>query len=674
MSQNVYGFGWNDTQAICYNEMEEISVPTRIDELSDQGILDIKASFEISIFQLLDGTFLEYGRNREEPGLLEIPTKKKITSWCSGRMHSIFQDEDGKLFVTGRNANGQLGLGDQEKVEGVVELKYFQEQSIQIAYYGAHEKNSFFVTSKGKMYACGQSSLIKLLLQDTPAYLTTPTLLETDMDHFITRVWTGCEAKHGFYETQDQKLVVYGTNISGQLGINSTDQITSAKEITTFRNKGKIKQITLSLSCSTVLLENGSVYSSGSFTTNGQGKSINSTKFQRIDKLKGKSIIQIAGGAMFSLALDSTGALYGWGSIKWGRFIKNVGQDQQPEPIEIKINSLSKINPKLIHLHSSCWHSFIWSTPDLSLINDFQNLYQKKYSTDFAISNLKCHQLLIKIRTGLDPKKVKDIIETNSFPLDEINSFLNWVYTGAIPFKIEPLSQICSLLEIKDFTKKSLQKDIELLYSDKESMDFSIIVSDENDVEDESENKKNENENEQENENEKEIEKEKENEKENEKEKKNENEKDNENENEIEVEKEKKKKKKKGKEKEKEKEKEKGKGKRRFWKFGRKKKENKNKKLSGEIYVHKLILLARSGLFREMFLSIQDSSNQVKDYTGKSIEAIELLIQFLYTNQIDLSKLKKNKKLHLELENAQDYYQLSPNSLFGDYIKQINFN
>ncbi|KAJ5079636.1 di- and tripeptidase dug2-related [Anaeramoeba ignava] len=49
------------------------------------------------------------------------------------------------------------------------------------------------------------------------------------------------------------------------------------------------------------------------------------------------------------------------------------------------------------------------------------------------------------------------------------------------------------------------------------------------------------------------------------------------------------------------------------------------------IKVHKFILLARTDLYRGMFLSVtEDKSNQVNDYSGNSFETVHALIEFLY--------------------------------------------
>ncbi|KAJ5068552.1 manganese-transporting atpase 13a1 [Anaeramoeba ignava] len=55
-----------------------------------------------------------------------------------------------------------------------------------------------------------------------------------------------------------------------------------------------------------------------------------------------------------------------------------------------------------------------------------------------------------------------------------------------------------------------------------------------------------------------------------------------------------------------------------------------------EIKVHKMILIIRSDLYRGMFLSVvEDLSNKVSDYTGRSIKEVKSIIKFLYFDEID---------------------------------------
>ncbi|KAJ6244941.1 regulator of chromosome condensation [Anaeramoeba flamelloides] len=90
-----------------------------------------------------------------------------------------------------------------------------------------------------------------------------------------------------------------------------------------------------------------------------------------------------------------------------------------------------------------------------------------------------------------------------------------------------------------------------------------------------------------------------------------------------------------------------------------------------EILVHKIILLTRSGLFREMFENITEESKSVKDYSGKSIESIEILIKYFYTEKIELTADHDPLLIIEELEDSIEYYQLNENSNILSQLNQI---
>ncbi|KAJ3423532.1 rcc1 and btb domain-containing protein [Anaeramoeba flamelloides] len=80
-----------------------------------------------------------------------------------------------------------------------------------------------------------------------------------------------------------------------------------------------------------------------------------------------------------------------------------------------------------------------------------------------------------------------------------------------------------------------------------------------------------------------------------------------------------------------------------------------------EIPVHKYILYARSGLFREMFNQIEENANSVTDYSSKTIESLEILIKYFYTSKIELTADHDPQLIVEELNDALEYYQLNEN-------------
>ncbi|KAJ5068733.1 ankyrin repeat ph and sec7 domain containing protein secg-related [Anaeramoeba ignava] len=88
----------------------------------------------------------------------------------------------------------------------------------------------------------------------------------------------------------------------------------------------------------------------------------------------------------------------------------------------------------------------------------------------------------------------------------------------------------------------------------------------------------------------------------------------------------------------------------------------------GVVLAHKIILIARSDLFRGLFLSVVDESNQVHDYSGISKDAFNVLIKFLYTEKLD-SNIPQN--ILQDLQEKIDYFQLNENSSLDEKIKEF---
>ena len=97
-------------------------------------------------------------------------------------------------------------------------------------------------------------------------------------------------------------------------------------------------------------------------------------------------------------------------------------------------------------------------------------------------------------------------------------------------------------------------------------------------------------------------------------------------------------------------------------------KENNNGVLSETIVrVHKVIMAARSGLYKGMFTNIQDVSNRVTDRSELSLPAVDALIEFIYTGQItNLTEEIANELLE---ERAALFFQL-PEGELEEYLER----
>ncbi|KAJ3444574.1 leucine rich repeat family protein [Anaeramoeba flamelloides] len=91
-----------------------------------------------------------------------------------------------------------------------------------------------------------------------------------------------------------------------------------------------------------------------------------------------------------------------------------------------------------------------------------------------------------------------------------------------------------------------------------------------------------------------------------------------------------------------------------------------------QIKIHKFVLQARSGLFRNLFNTISDMVSHVHDYTEKSVTSLRVLIRFFYLGKIEFRNNDEIPKLILkDLQDAHDYYMLSNDCKLQHLLKKI---
>ncbi|KAJ3450715.1 speckle-type poz protein [Anaeramoeba flamelloides] len=85
------------------------------------------------------------------------------------------------------------------------------------------------------------------------------------------------------------------------------------------------------------------------------------------------------------------------------------------------------------------------------------------------------------------------------------------------------------------------------------------------------------------------------------------------------------------------------------------------------IKVHRFILWARCGVYKTMFQNLNEKEkniNSIQDFSKKSIESLEILIKYLYTNRIQFTGDNDPELVCEELHDVQEYYQLNENTHF----------
>jgi alpha-tubulin suppressor-like RCC1 family protein len=144
------------------------------------------------------------------PYFADIP----IASVTAGSFHTIFLDTRGRVYATGYNFEGQIGLGYTSRIRTHVPIPYFANIPIASATCGC--SHTIFLDTKGKVYAVGNNETGQLGLGDVTRR-TTPTPIPFFANIPIVSVSAG--QTHTIFLDTSGKVYAVGNNKFGQLGI-----------------------------------------------------------------------------------------------------------------------------------------------------------------------------------------------------------------------------------------------------------------------------------------------------------------------------------------------------------------------------------------------------------------------------------------------------------------------
>ncbi|KAJ3448367.1 rab gtpase [Anaeramoeba flamelloides] len=117
----------------------------------------------------------------------------------------------------------------------------------------------------------------------------------------------------------------------------------------------------------------------------------------------------------------------------------------------------------------------------LTIQKDFINFYNKQEFCDFEIKTIKCHKLIVEIRTKQTIEDIEEILTNET--IENIKLFFKWVY--GIKLKISESNSICHIFEKINIQynnqkfKNDFLNDLCNLYKDNKTKDFTIKIKNE---------------------------------------------------------------------------------------------------------------------------------------------------------------------------------------------------
>jgi YD repeat-containing protein len=250
-----------------------------------------------------------------------------VVSVAGGSSHSLALTQDGKVYSWGDNSNGQLGDGTytQSTSPVVVNLNdQLSEESI-IAIQASGE-SSLALSSDGRVYAWGYNYYGQLG-DGTTTRKSTPVAVDTSgVLNGQTVVAIAAGVNHCLAISSEGKVFAWGSNSHGQLGDGTTTQrnLPVAVNMSGALLGKTVIAIAAGERYSLAITSEGKAYSWG---WNASGQLGDGTTTQRTlpvavnigGVLSGKTITAIAVGHQHCLALTTDGKAYSWGANSNGQ-------------------------------------------------------------------------------------------------------------------------------------------------------------------------------------------------------------------------------------------------------------------------------------------------------------------------------------------------------------------
>jgi alpha-tubulin suppressor-like RCC1 family protein len=291
----------------------------------------------------------------------KIRIKQIIDGYSGNSIHTFFIADDGKIYVVGYNYYEQLGNGNYSNQDSITENTYLNGKNINIVKIACGNYHTMFLTSDGKVYGSGYNGNGQLGLgyKDLTSHNAGRNPLQ-EIKYFnykniknITDVI--CGYHYTIFLTSDGKVYSCGYNNNGQLGIGNTNEQYTPRDITFF-NGIYMKQIdggkfTSGENHSIFLTNNDKIYGAGN-NNNSQIKDGSDTynipsQVTFFDSTN--TVSKVACGKDYSIYLTNNNEIYSVGLNDNGQL--GIGnQTNQTTPQEITYLKSSYPNVKVIDI------------------------------------------------------------------------------------------------------------------------------------------------------------------------------------------------------------------------------------------------------------------------------------------------------------------------------------
>ncbi|XP_034190761.2 uncharacterized protein LOC117609034 [Osmia lignaria lignaria] len=199
--------------------------------LAGSKILQLAAGSHHSLALISDGGVFAWGSNLEGQlglpdvsGLVNKPTKVQIPEpvkqISAGYYHSAFLTESGSVYVCGESESGKLGINVNFSTQVTPKQMQLPSPAVHVACGGHH---TVILVENGNVYCTGSNSNGQLGLGTNVTELQTPKLLSRGMLQNDTISRISCGESHTAIVTGSGKLFTCGDGRHGKLGLEENE-------------------------------------------------------------------------------------------------------------------------------------------------------------------------------------------------------------------------------------------------------------------------------------------------------------------------------------------------------------------------------------------------------------------------------------------------------------------
>ncbi|XP_049920866.1 X-linked retinitis pigmentosa GTPase regulator-like isoform X2 [Epinephelus moara] len=250
-----------------------------------------------------------------KPTCVKALKSEKVEFVACGRNHTLISTAQGKVFASGGNSEGQLGLGDCEERTAFQRVAFFDSRG-PIKMLAAGSNTSAALTESGKLFMWGDNTEGQIGL-GKESHASSPQ--EVSVGQPIS--WVSCGYYHSAFVTVDGALYTFGECDSGKLGLG-TDQLPRHRVPQLVKS---VKEPVVQVACGgghTVALTEDDVFTFGlgQFGQLGHGTFIFESRLPRpVEHFKRGRVCQVTCGENHTAVITDGGLLYTFGDGRHGK-------------------------------------------------------------------------------------------------------------------------------------------------------------------------------------------------------------------------------------------------------------------------------------------------------------------------------------------------------------------